>query len=180
MNYISKVLDILQNWDAQPSAPIYSERYIIQITTMGRSSRRILIRTPDGDRGEMLDIIVGSGVSNDRQFLGLSHYTLNSTTYGKNCYSWYQMRVPYDSNSTVNYLDSNDYVEDLICEVDLNSEEDVFQKSMIVPVDMNMVQSLILEMSQLRPYLAMSENLLVLCIGYDQIDFNQIYEVLNG
>lgn len=180
MNYIAKVLDILQNWDEQPSSPIYSERYIIQITTMGRSTRRILIRTPDGDRNEMLDIIVGSGVSNDGQFLGLSHHTLNSTTYGKNCYSWYQMRVPYDSNSTVNYLDSNDYVENFICEVDLNSDEDVFQKSMIVPVDMNMIQSLVLEMSQLRPYLAMSENLLVLCIGYDQIDFNQIFEVLNG
>ena len=180
MNYIAKVLDILQNWDAQPSAPIYSERYIIQITTMNRSTRRILIRTQDSDRDEMLDIIVGSGVSNDRQFLGLSHYTLNSTKYGKNCYSWYQMRVPYDSNSSVNYMDSNDLVENLICEVDLNSEEDVFQKGMIVPIDMDMVQSLILEMSQLRPYLAMSENLLVLCIGYDRIDFNQIYEVLNG
>ena len=180
MNYIAKVLDILQNWDAQPSALIYSERYIIQITTMGLSTRRIIIRTPDGERDEMLDIIVGSGVSNQNQFLGLSHYTLNSDTYGKNCYSWYQMRVPYDTNSTVKYLDSNNFVENLICEVDLNSEEDVFQKGLIVPIEMDMVQSLVLEMSQLRPYLAMSENLLVLCIGYDKFDFNQIYEVLNG
>lgn len=186
MNYIANVLDILQNRtrtthpSASITAPIYTERYMILITETGLSSRRILIRTPNGERNEMLDIIVGSGVSNKNQFLGLSHHTLNSDIYGKNCHSWYQMRVPYESNSTINYLDSNNFVENFVCEVDLNSEEDVFQKSMIVPIDMDMVQSLVLEMSQLRPYLAMSENLLVLCTGYDQIDFNQIFEALNG
>lgn len=180
MNYIGKVLEILQDWDSEigNNIPIYTKKYTITLDSL-MSRRRILIRTRERELYGMLDIIVGYGVRGDTNEDGLSHFTMNNSVRGKACHTWYQMRIPCDSFCTVNYMMSDNFVDSKTCTVDITSEEDVFQKSMLVDIDVDMIQSLVLEMVQLPQYIAQTENLLVQCCGYDKIDFNEILEALN-
>lgn len=184
MNFIGTVLGILQEMDADEvvHSPIYTQKYIITVDGLNRTTRRILIKSVENDpsRYETLDIIVGSGVSNSGSKTGLSHYTLDSSVHGKNCYSWYQMRVPCESFCNVDYISTTNFVDTHQCVVDITSDEDVFQKSTIVDINIEEIQSLVLEMTQLDQYLAASENLLVICNGYHKLDFNEIFEALNG
>lgn len=177
MNYISTLLSILQERESTMQTPIYIGKYIVQIV-ISRTQRRLSIREVNGNNNEMIDMFVGSGVGvvKDATEYGIQHYSRKHSepSYTK----WYQLFSPSNEITSIKYCDVDSFVTSDLCVIDLHQEEDLFQKSTIVDVDIDVINSLILEQSQLQQYIAISEKALVLISGYEKIDFGILIEGL--
>lgn len=174
MNYITSLVSILQDKFQEDSFTAkHTDDYIITLD-VNRSRRRIEIRANNHRRNLILDLYIGTGIYGDN--VGLKHYNmkLNDKPYQ----SWYQMKYPSDPITHVSYFDATYFVDIPLFDLDINSDEDIFQKSTIHDIDMKMINNLILEYGQLSLYLSKSEEVFLTISQYDTVDFNQIFEAL--
>lgn len=173
MNYITTLVSILQDKFQEDCFNKHTDNYIV-ILDVTRTRRRLEIRENDHRRNLILELYIGSEMFSDD--VGLKHYNmkLNDKPYQ----SWYQMKYPSDPITHVSYLDATNFVDIPLFDLDINSDEDIFQKSTIHDIDMKMINSLILEYGQLSPNLAKSDEVFLIISQYETVDFNQIYEAL--
>lgn len=174
MNYITTLVSILQDKFQEDSFRAkHTDDYIVTLD-VSRSRRRIDVREKNDNRELILDLYIGTEIWSDS--IGLKHITMKMND--KPVQSWFQMKYPSDPITHVSYYDATHFVDIPLFDLDINSDEDIFQKSTIHDIDMKMINSLVLEYGQLSPNLAKSDELFLIISQYETVDFNQIYEAL--